>query len=194
MKMEARMQLQNIGPAIGKGKIIQVVKQYSKQDRYESPYILLIKSIFFILAYRFEKTSVEFALTRCSHSWLYEPDPSQPCPCSVSGRSSSHWCPLHSNAWRHSGEGNQYCVVLASIVLCFPRSPGQGINTMEIWGSSGNDLLPKGLNSTSVYPFCFRFDGGFTLFWEVAWTLSIFSVSPEEAVKYLWSRSKPVDV
>lgn len=82
---------------------------------------------------------------------------------------------VDSYAQRHPGEENQYCVVLSSVVLfCFPRSPGQGINTVKIWASSGNDLLPKGLNSTSVYAFCFRFDGGFTLFREVALSFSIF--------------------
>lgn len=83
--------------------------------------------------------------------------------------------PPRQRAQRHSGEENQYCVVLPSIALfCFPGSPGLGIDTMEIRGSSGNDLLPKGRNSTSVYPFCFRFDGGFALFWEVVLIFSIF--------------------
>lgn len=68
---------------------------------------------------------------------------------------------------RHTEEENQYCVVLSSTVLFyFPQSPGQGINTMKTQESSGNDLLPKGLSSASIYPFCFRFDGDFTLLWE----------------------------
>lgn len=72
MKMETPKQLQNIGPAIGKGNIIQVVKQYSNaRSFWKSLYSFDQKYLFFfILAYHFEKTSVEFAPTHCSHRWL----------------------------------------------------------------------------------------------------------------------------
>lgn len=175
MEMENRMELQNIVPAIGKEKIIQVVKQYSNaRSLWKSLYSFDQKYLFYpSLSFWKDFSGI------CPHSlcpqlalrtWFL------PALSMLYFRKELlSLMPPHSNAQRHQGEESQYCVVLSSIVLlCFPRSPGQGINTMEIWRSSGNDLLPEGLNSTSVYPFCFRFDGGFTLLWEVAWTLSIF--------------------